>query len=101
MAPQERKIEEIEKSKELIDVLHYVLILWEKGRQRDMLEWLQKSGFGTNDNFYRVAQAISETLPNESKEKKLLEGFLTGREKIISEIKEIENNRKKQGRLFE
>jgi len=38
--------------------------------------------------FYKVAQAISETLPNESKEKKLLDGFLSGKDKLMSEIKE-------------
>jgi len=46
-----------------------------------------------------VAQAIAETLPNESKEKKLLEGFLSGKEKIKEEIKE-KDKKAKQGRLF-
>ena len=36
--------------------------------------------------FYRVAQAISETLLNESKEKKLLDGFLAGRQRVSDEI---------------
>lgn len=31
-------------------------------------------------------QAISETLPNESKEKKLLDGFLAGKERLREEI---------------
>ena len=34
-----------------------------------------------------MAQAISETLPNESKEKKLLDGFLSGKEKLKDEVK--------------
>ena len=55
---------------------------------------LTNSGFGVKDSFYRVAQAISETLPKDSKEKKLLDGFLSGKEGIISEMKS------KQGRLF-
>jgi len=33
-----------------------------------------------------VAQAISETLPLESKEKKLLDGFLAGRERVQEEV---------------
>ena len=53
-------------------------------------------GWGDKEAFYKVAQAISETLPMESKEKKLLDGFLTGRDKLLNEIREIE----KQRRLF-
>ena len=87
LGPQQRDLREI-KTNELIDVLHYVLILWGQGRKRDMKEVLKGSTFGYKDSFYRIAQAISETLPNESKEKRLLDGFLSGREKIISEMKE-------------
>ena len=52
-----------------------------------MKQILKDSGFGYKDTFYRVAQAISETLPLESKEKKLLDGFLSGKERIMNEIK--------------
>jgi adenine-specific DNA methylase len=97
LGPQERDLKEIENSKELIDVLHYVLLLWKEGRKDDMKKVLSDSGFGNKDAFYRVAQAISETLPNDSKEKKLLDGFLSGKEKLLSEIKSAY----KQRRLFE
>jgi len=43
-------------------------------------------GFGRSEAFYRVAQAISETLPLESKEKKLLDGFLAGRDRVQQEV---------------
>jgi hypothetical protein len=52
-----------------------------------MITLLEKSGHGKNDAFYRVAQTISETLPNESKEKKLLDGFLSGKMRLQEEIK--------------
>jgi len=55
---------------------------------------LKETGYGENDAFYRVAQAISETLPIDSKEKRLLDGFLSGKDKLISEVKS------EQGRLF-
>ena len=53
---------------------------------------LAQSGYGDSEAFYRVAQAISETLPIESREKKLLDGFLAGRERVRGEMR--------QGRLF-
>jgi hypothetical protein len=53
-----------------------------------MKKVLQETGFGSKDSFYKVAQAISETLPKDSKEKKLLDGFLSGKEKLKEEIKE-------------
>jgi len=62
-----------------------------------MKKVLSESGWGNNENFYRVAQAISETLPLDSKEKKLLDGFLSGKDKLITEIN---NLKEKQGRLF-
>jgi len=52
-----------------------------------MVKQLQKSGYGKGEVFYRVAQAISETLPIENKEKKLLDGFLAGRERLREEIR--------------
>jgi adenine-specific DNA methylase len=87
IGPQDRNLKELKDSKELIDVLHYVLLLWEKGEREEMKKVLTESGLGNKDAFYKVAQAISETLPKDSKEKKLLDGFLSGKEKILDEIK--------------
>lgn len=96
LGPKERKIKDLEGSSELIDVLHYVLLLWEKSKREDMLKLLKETGYGQNEAFYRVAQAISETLPKNSKEKQLLDGFLSGKERITQEIKQ----ETKEGRLF-
>lgn len=87
LGPQERKLEDLEGSKDMIDVLHQVLLLWEKSKRDEMIKVLQLTGFGKSEAFYRVAQAISESLPNESKEKKLLEGFTAGRERMTEEVK--------------
>jgi adenine-specific DNA methylase len=86
LGPQERRLEEIGDSNELIDVLHKVLLLWKLGNRESMKEVLLETGYGMMEAFYRVAQAISETLPIESREKKLLDGFLSGRDKLKEEI---------------
>jgi adenine-specific DNA methylase len=96
LGPQNRKIDEVE-TEELVDVLHKVLLLWREGRKDEMMELLTEAGYGKKESFYRVAQAISETLPIESKEKKLLDGFLSGKDKIKDEIKMVS----RQGSLFE
>ncbi|PJH76581.1 MAG: hypothetical protein CO064_00490, partial [Anaerolineae bacterium CG_4_9_14_0_8_um_filter_58_9] len=72
--------------RDLIDVLHKSLLLWEKGQRAEMVQALTEKGHGKSEAFYRVAQAISETLPLESKEKKLLDGFLAGRERVQEEV---------------
>jgi len=77
--------------------VHKVLLLWRAGRKEEMKELLIETGYGRKEAFYRVAQAISETLPNDSKEKKLLDGFLSGRDKLVEEIRD----KYKQRRLFE
>jgi len=87
LGPQDRTISELKGSKELIDILHLALNLWERGERDLMRKVLQETGWGNKDTFYRVAQAISETLTNESKEKKLLDGFLAGKTRLIEEIK--------------
>jgi putative DNA methylase len=97
LGPEERRVKDLEGSREIVDVLHHVLLLWKQGKNEEMIGVLKESGFGKSDVFYRVAQAISESLPNEAKEKKLLDGFLAGRQRIA------ENVRKESGqrRLFE
>jgi adenine-specific DNA methylase len=97
LGPEDRALESLESSTELIDVLHRVLLLWKKGRYDEVTKVLRDTGFGKSDVFYRVAQAISESLTNGDKEKKLLEGFLSGKERIVKEVK----NETGQTRLFE
>lgn len=82
LGPQGRKLDDLDDPRDMIDVLHKTLLLWEKGQRADMVKALADRGFGKSEAFYRVAQAISETLPLESKEKKLLDGFLAGRERV-------------------
>lgn len=81
----------------MIDVLHRVFLLWEKGRRENLVQTLAASGYGRSEAFYRIAQAVSETLPIESKEKKLLDGFLAGRERVREEV----GKASQQGRLLE
>ncbi|MFC1993473.1 DUF1156 domain-containing protein [Chloroflexota bacterium] len=96
LGPQERQPEDLKNSNELVDVLHYSLVLWEKGKKDDMVKLLNKSGYGKGEAFYRVAQAVSESLPLESKEKKLLDGFLAGKERLREEVRKETT----QGRLL-
>ncbi|MFC2064155.1 DUF1156 domain-containing protein [Chloroflexota bacterium] len=96
IGPQGRKLEDLDDPCDLIDVLHKALLLWENGQRAEMILTLTEKGHGKSEAFYRVAQAISETLPMESKEKKLLDGFLAGRERVQDEVEEALS----QGRLL-
>jgi len=99
LGPKERTLEDLKsvENKDMIDVLHLALLLWQKGDRQAMLELLSDTGYGSRDSFYRVAQAISESLPPESQEKKLLEGFLAGRERLSADVRQS----RVQRRLFE
>ncbi len=96
LGPQGRKLVDLDDPRDMIDVLHKTLLLWEKGQRAEMVTALADRGFGRSEAFYRVAQAISETLPLESKEKKLLDGFLAGRERVQEEVEKSSE----QGKLF-
>lgn len=97
LGPAGRDPKQLAESHELIDALHLALRLWEKGQRDEMVQALATSGFGGREVFYRVAQAVAESLPKESKEKRLLEGFLAGRERVRAEVGEV----LKQGKLFD
>ncbi len=98
LGPQDRKFEELKDAQEMIDILHKVLLLWKVGKKDEIKNVLKDTGLGLSEAFYKVAQAISETLPNESQEKKLLDGFLSGKERLKDEIKsDISNNQRGLG----
>jgi adenine-specific DNA methylase len=67
----------------MIDVLHYVLILWERGEREKIKEFLSETGYARNEIFWQTAQALSEILPEGDKEKQLIQGFLYGKEDYI------------------
>jgi adenine-specific DNA methylase len=70
----------------MIDVLHYVLILWERGEREKIKEILNETGYARNEIFWETAQALSEILPEGDKEKQLIQGFLYGKEEYIKEM---------------
>lgn len=92
--PDKRDKTGLKDSNELVDVLHNICLLWKEGKQSEMKSTLKKSGYGEGEALFKVAQAISETLPNSSSEKKMIEGFLAGREKIVQDIQEDESQTK-------
>jgi len=93
LGPKERDLKELEKSEEMIDVLHHVLILWEKGEKEKLLNRLAET-YGNNEAFYRLIQALAQCLPQDSNERKLLEGFLPAgkKEQLINDLKNIKKN---------
>jgi hypothetical protein len=78
-------------------VLHKALILWKNGKRGEMKKVLSESGWGDKDAFYRVAQAIAGTLDLKSGERGWLDGLLSERERLITELRKMP----KQMRLFE
>ena len=72
---------------ELIDALHLAARLWSQGRREELQDLLLETGYGTDEKFYRVAQAIIEFLPD-CKEKQWLEGLTVNRDTMIKTLKE-------------
>ena len=76
LGPKDRG--DIDSIKNMVDVMHKTLLLWEKGKKDEIAELLAKTGFGNNPAFKQFCQAVAESLLNGNKEKQLLEGFLLG-----------------------
>jgi len=91
LPPQERAKDQafIKKTKftSMVDVLHYALMLWEKGEREKIKEILHETGYAGNEIFWQTAQAISEILPEGDKEKQLIQGFLYGKEDYMKEYR--------------
>lgn len=82
----------------MVDVLHQALLLWSRNDRKAIAELLTRTGQGGNDDFWRLAQAISEVLPEGEREKQMLQGFLYGREAYM---KATPKESTEQARLFE
>jgi len=89
LGPQQRKPEDLQDTTELIDVLHHALLLYKQDKRQEMYQLLALTGYGKSGVFYRVAQAINETLPLDSDERKLLEGFLIRKDSLPGEIEQV------------
>jgi putative DNA methylase len=63
-------------SASLIDVLHRMCLFREKNDTVGMAEFLNRSGQSSNSSLWLVAQAVSEILPDDEKEKQLMQGLL-------------------------
>ena len=70
----------------MVDVLHACLFHWEKNDKKAIASLLEEHGYLKSDTFWRVAQAISEVLPEGDKEKQMLQGFLYGKESYTKEM---------------
>ena len=93
LGPDERTEKELSDPHDLIDILHNALLLWKKEKRETVEKFLEEKGYKNSEVLKRVAQAISESLPIESTEKKWLDGFLTG-------FKETDSKNGSQSKLF-
>src|SRR5690606_17310305 len=66
----------------LIDVLHRAAMLWSAGDRRALAEYLAMHAMGRVDGLRAVAQALVNVLPDGDRERRLLEGFLTGQDTL-------------------
>jgi adenine-specific DNA methylase len=76
----------------VIDVLHRAATLWESGDRQALAEFLAQGARTREERVRLVAQTLINILPDDDPERRLLEGFLAGRD-LLPEVP-------KQERLF-
>jgi putative DNA methylase len=64
----------------IIDVLHRAAVLWESGDRESLAEFLAEGARAREDRMRLVAQTLINILPDDDAERRLLEGFLAGRD---------------------
>ena len=65
-----------------MDVLHRSVALWEGGNREALARFLAEAAAGRDDQVRLVAQTLVDILPPDDGERRLLEGFLAGRESL-------------------
>jgi adenine-specific DNA methylase len=72
----------------VVDVLHRAVTLWERGERQALAEFLAEGARGREDQVRLVAQTLINILPDDDAERRLLEGFLAGREVLPEVVKQ-------------
>ena len=67
-------------SASLIDMLHRAATLWSGGDRQALAEFLAEGARGRQEQMRLVAQTLINILPDEDAERRLLEGFMQGRD---------------------
>ena len=67
---------------DIVDVLHRAVALWEGGNREALARFLAEAAAGRDDQVRLVAQTLVDILPPDDGERRLLEGFLAGRESL-------------------
>lgn len=70
------------RSAAVVDVLHRAATLWEKGDRDSLARFLAEAARGREDQVRLVAQTLINILPDDDAERRLLEGFLAGRDTL-------------------
>ena len=69
----------------VIDVLHRAAALWEQGTRQELAAFLKQVAYGQEEKLRLVAQTLINILPDDDAERRLLEGFLAGRD-VLPEV---------------
>jgi adenine-specific DNA methylase len=64
----------------IVDVLHRAVVLWEQGKRDELARFLARAAANREDQVRLVAQTLINILPEGDAERRLLEGFLAGRD---------------------
>jgi putative DNA methylase len=69
----------------VVDVLHQAVVLWEAGDREGLARFLAEGARGREEQVRLVAQTLVNILPDDDAERRLLEGFLAGRD-VLPEV---------------
>jgi adenine-specific DNA methylase len=76
-----------EKEPALIDALHRALLLWKEENRAELVSYLAEHGLMDDVPFWKLAQALFETLPRDTQDWKLTSALLTERPTLLSEVR--------------
>jgi putative DNA methylase len=82
LGPDKRKDISLRPDSPMIDVLHLLAQLWERGSVNEVVELLAASGYGDEPGFWDTAKTLSELLPEGDRERTMLQALATSQERL-------------------
>jgi adenine-specific DNA methylase len=82
LGPHQRREIRLRTDSPMIDVLHVLAQLWERGSTNEVVELLATTGYGSEPGFWDTAKTLSELLPEGDRERTMLQALATSQERL-------------------
>ena len=83
-----------------LDKLHHAMQFWGEEKRDALIDYLARSGSYADEDLWKLAQALFETIPNGHPDWKIIQAMLSEKESLANAAKQLLANKPTQENLF-